>query len=116
MDKYFVIKRHNRENDFRASGSKLFDTHFQADELLLDKAEYLKNKFSGSPYLSMDFIFDDRDNDCKLVEYQALHFGVSVIVKNTGYYARQGSWQFVPQVLPIETELALGLAKFLKKE
>jgi len=116
-DRYFVIKRHNRNNDFRASGSKLFDSNFDADENLLNTAKYIKSIIVGTPYLSMDFIFDERDNKYYLLEFQALHFGVSAILKNDGYYANNnGNWKKNVCKTTFEEQLAWGLFNYLKRQ
>ncbi len=113
-DRYYVIKRHNREGDFRASGAKKFDIDFEIDENLLYSAEQFKNAFPDTPYLSMGIIFDNRDKTYKLLEFQALHFGINVIVKNDGYFIKKnGCWVKVYKRNAFEDELAYGLAKFL---
>ncbi len=113
-DKYYVIKRHNRKGDFRASGAKNFYINFEIDDKLLSSAEQFKNAFPDTPYLSMDIIFDNRDNQYKLLEFQALHFGINVIVKNNGYFIKKnGLWGKVYERCAFEDELAYGLAKFL---
>lgn len=113
-DRFYVIKRHNRDNDFRASGAKKFDINFERDEKLLDAAYAFKNAFPDTPYLSMDIIYDARDETYKLLEFQALHFGINVLVKNDGYFLKSNSaWEKVFKKHTIEEELAYGLAKYL---
>ncbi len=109
------MKRHTNKNDFRASGTKKFDFNFDVDLNLLNTAYEIKKKFDDSPFLSMDFVFDNRDSRYKLVEFQALHFGTSVLVKNHCYFIKKGeNWEKVEQVETVEYELALGLSKYLK--
>ncbi len=113
-DKYYIIKRHTRAGDFRASGAKKFDINFEIDNKLLSSAEQFKNAFPDTPYLSMDIIYDNRDNSYKLLEFQALHFGINVIVKNDGYFIKKnGKWEKVYKQNAFEDELAYGLAKYL---
>lgn len=115
-DRYFVMKRHNRKGDFRASGSKKFDFDFHPEDSLLNKASDVKSKFSDSPFLSMDFIFDKRDAKYKLIEFQALHFGVSSISKNNGFFTKNGNtWQKTMCRDSVEKQFAYGLSKFLKE-
>ena len=88
-DKYFVIRRMNRDNDFRASGAKKFVMNFDANPAMLDYAREIHEK-AGSPYLSMDICESDSGFD--LLEFQAIHFGINVIVKNKGYYPYPLRW------------------------
>lgn len=114
-DKYYVTKRHNRDGDFRASGAKKFDINFDIDENLLSAAESFKKAFPDTPYLSMDIIYDERDNKYKLLEFQALHFGINVLVKNSGYFIKENDfWKKVLAKNTIEEELAYGLNCFLQ--
>ena len=77
------------ENNFRASGAKKFDINFDPEEKLLDAASSFKEAFPETPYLSMDIIFDARDATYKLLEFQAMHFGLNVLVKNDGYFTKK---------------------------
>ena len=102
------------ENNFRASGAKKFDINFDPDEKLLDAASSFKEAFPETPYLSMDIIFDERDATYKLLEFQAMHFGLNVLVKNDGYFTKKSSsWEKEFAKHTIEEEFAYGLAKFL---
>ncbi len=114
-DKYFVMKRHNRKNDFRASGAKKFDINFVPEETLLNKAKYYYEKFD-SPFLSIDLLFDERDDDYKLVEYQALHFGITSIIGNDKYFYYEDIWKDKPANNQFEYELAYGLDKYIREK
>lgn len=83
FDQLWVTRRWNRDNDFRASGAKKFDCNFTAEPALLDFAMDIFQKFD-TPSLSIDVAFDGENYH--LIEFQAQHFGVNVIVKNKGYY------------------------------
>lgn len=112
FDRFYVMKRHNRRNDFRASGSKRFDFSFEPDPGLLDFAHSVRSAFD-TPFLSMDIC--PHRGSYSLLEFQALHFGTSVISKNTGYHERvEGRWRFVPAKPVIEETLAEGLARYIK--
>lgn len=113
-DKYFVMKRHNRKNDFRASGAKMFDTNFEPDTQLLTEAYNIMQKID-TPYLSMDFIFDKRNKTYKLIEFQALHFGITAILKNNHHYKYSNkNWEQIEEKLTFEEQLAYGLHHFIK--
>lgn len=110
-DKYYVTKRHTREGDFRASGAKRFDFTFDADPRLLDYAKGVYEKFD-TPFLSMDIC--PHGEHYELLEYQALHFGINVLVKSTGYYLQSGrAWVFAESPPDIELGIADGIAKYI---
>jgi len=113
FDKYFVMKRHNRDNDFRASGAKKFDCEIEYDEKLLNKAKEIF-KLMDSPYLSMDFIYNENISEYSLIKFQALHFGISAITKGNGYYQYKGQWEFKEYKTKFEYELAYGLVKYIE--
>jgi glutathione synthase/RimK-type ligase-like ATP-grasp enzyme len=113
FDRLYVMKRRNRRNDFRASGSKRFDFNFEPDHGLLNFAHSVSSAVDA-PFLSMDIC--PHRGSFALLEYQALHFGTSVISKNTGYHALEaGRWRFVPEKPAIEEILAEGLARYILK-
>lgn len=112
-DKFFVMKRYTNENDFRASGTKKFEFEFDLDTNLLDTAYSIKDKFHDSPFLSMDFVYDSRDKTYKLIEFQALHFGVSAVLKNKFYFKKAATWEKHNKTGSVEYELAEALSKYL---
>ncbi len=113
-DHYYVLKRQVRKNDFRASGSKMFDLSSDVDEKLLDYAHGIFHKMNN-PHLSLDI--GQIGERFVLFEFQAMHFGVRALLKNRGHYGNiDGKWQFSPSQLSIEEEIALGLVKFLKND
>ncbi len=111
-DRFYVTRRHNRDNDFRASGAKKFDFDFTPSAGLLNFAKEIYGKFD-SPYLSIDIC--EADGKFYLIEYQALHFGINVFVKNKGFYSEcEGDWTFEAHRGSIEESIAYGLADFIK--
>ena len=112
-DKYFVVRRMTRENDFRASGAKKFRVNFDVNPAMLDYARKIYEKV-GSPYLSMDICESDSGFD--LLEFQAIHFGINVIVKNKGHYQQvNGNWELVPEKASFEELLAYGFAGYIRE-
>ncbi len=110
----WVTRRWNRDNDFRASGAKKFDCDFQAPSELLDFAIAIFNKFK-TPSLSIDIAFDGKDYH--LIEFQAQHFGINVIVKNKGYYQKiDDKWLFKEVKPNFELEMAHCVAKYLDNQ
>lgn len=107
----WVTRRWNRDNDFRASGAKKFDSDFTADPALLDFAMDIFKKFK-TPSLSIDVAYDGEKYH--LIEFQAQHFGVNVIVKNKGYYYFESNeWKFKAERPHIEGAIAKCLLAYL---
>lgn len=112
FDKYYVTMRRNRDDDFRASGAKKFNFNFEVDPRLLDYAKQLYEKFD-TPFLSIDLGFY-KDN-IYLFEFQALHYGVNVLIKSSGYYAHQDNqWKFIQSESQIEKEHAEALVRYIR--
>ncbi|HDQ45098.1 MAG TPA: hypothetical protein ENN17_06340 [bacterium] len=110
-DRYFVMRRRNRKNDFRASGAKRFEFDFDPDPALLDFARSVYRR-CDTPFLSMDLCESDRH--FHLLEFQALHFGMSVVSKNRGYWTGSaGSWAFVEARFGLEETMVYGLCRYL---
>ena len=100
-----------RKNDFRASGAKKFIADFPLDKRMLDYTKELYHKLN-TPFLSIDLC--EKDGQFYLVEFQALHFGVNVLVKTNGYYDSEKNWEFVKQAPHLEKALAEGLVYYLE--
>jgi len=113
-DKYYVMKRHTKAGDFRASGTKRFDFDFELDPSLLDYAKQIFEKLD-TPMVSLDIGFNGEDYS--LFEFQALHFGVSAIVKSKGYYYSldNNEWSFTQTKSDLETEVAHSVIKYIQE-
>ena len=110
-DKYYPMKRHTKDGDFRASGTKLFDFDFDIDGKLLDYASEIKSKMD-CPFLSMDICF--HNGKYHLFEFQALHFGVSAFMKAKYYFVNDGiSWTKMNSIPDIENAIADGLTEYI---
>ena len=110
----YITKRHNKDNDFRASGAKKFDFNFEVPTSILDYALSVFDVFK-SPFLSID-IAAQGDNYF-LIEYQALHFGVNVYSKNKYYYSKVDSeWSKFEINQNIEEVIAKQLVDYIKTE
>ena len=110
-DKYYIMKRHTKEGDFRASGTKLFDFNIKENQELLT---YAKNIFDRikAPMLSMDIAFNG--DQYYLIEFQASHFGVSALIKSKGYYSLiNNKWELISATSNLETEIAESIIKFI---
>lgn len=113
-DKYYVMKRYTKKNDFRASGTKIQEFDIEFDHRLLDYAREVYHKFD-TPFLSLDIGF--HNGKFFLFEFQALHFGINVLVKSVGSYTLDDEkWNFnrnrkQPE---LESEIASALVKYVK--
>lgn len=111
-DKYYVMKRHMKQGDFRASGTKLFDFDFDPSVGLLDYARQVFGRMDAA-MASLDIGFDGQEY-C-LFEFQALHFGVSALVRSDRYYSFDGSqWKCTQGQSDLETEVAESVVKYVR--
>lgn len=90
-DLFFVLKRNVRKNDFRASGSGLFEKITEVPTQVLDLA-HMYRKELDTPYLSIDIAFDGSKAFC--IEFQCCHFGpVTYLDANTVFQNLNSIWQ-----------------------
>lgn len=116
FDRYYPIMRHTRENDFRASGARKFNTDFTVDFGLLDYAREIHHTIK-TPFLSLDIVHDGERYH--LLEFQALHFGISSFYLSKGYYSYpKNGWQFVEENerKSIERQMARSLSQYIRAE
>lgn len=112
-NKYYILERKVRKDDFRASGSGIFRFTSEIPEGILDFA----NDFYESlnlPFVAMDIAFDG--NVFYLIEFQALYFG-TVTLQNSPFYfeKRNTTWCIVNKESILETEFALSVVNYLRK-
>jgi len=112
FDKYFAMKRLTHSRDFRASGTKIFEFNRDFPMKLFDYARSVYQKFDA-PFLSLDIC--EHKDDYFLFEFQALHFGISAVLRSTGYHQFiNDKWQFIEEKSQgIETELATALVNYI---
>lgn len=110
-DKFYVLKRNIKDNDFRASGSGLFEFDKPSDELLNYAKEIFKKL--NTPYASLDIAVSG--SGCKLIEFQALNFGPYTLINSPGFYQQQNdTWSFVEGKSLLEDEFSSSLGAFIK--
>jgi len=115
-DKYFVLTRHVRINDFRASGSGkdyLAGSKAIIPDGLLD---FAKNVFESLkvPNLSIDVVYNG--NDFYLLEFQALYFGTATYSLSDVYFKKDiEKWKQIPNVNPIEEIYVESIIQHIKK-
>jgi hypothetical protein len=112
-DKYYLLRRNNRKNDFRASGSGLFEWIENPPEYLLDYAESVFKSFH-CPFISLDVARGD--NEFYLFEFQFLRFGQLTLEKSSYYFQKQADkWVLVHETPILEREVALSVAEYIEK-
>ena len=109
--KLYALRRAVRKNDFRASGSGMFE-FANAPASLLDYAINITSKLD-TPFLSLDII--EQDGSCNLLEFQATHFGPYTLINAPHHYElKGGSWQTVEGKSVLEVEYARSLAEHIR--
>jgi glutathione synthase/RimK-type ligase-like ATP-grasp enzyme len=98
------VYRLNRPNDFRASGSGRLEFKSVPEPVL----EFARGAMRalGLPWGSFDIAFDG--SKCLLLEYQAVHFGLTALDKGRSYHVRgpDGTWDERPGRIRAEAEMA----------
>jgi len=111
-DRFYMMKRGMRPNDFRGSGTKMHDFNYQVDPQLFNFAAEIHRR-CDTPFLSLDIGF--KDGRYYLFEFQALHFGLGVYAKQQGYFSRRKG-EYVHTICPpdLERDIMGGLIKYLR--
>ncbi|MDX9942345.1 MAG: hypothetical protein RBS53_08990 [Bacteroidales bacterium] len=112
-DRYYVMKRSVKKGDFRASGTKKFSFSKTPDPALLEYARSVYRMFD-TPFLSLDILFNG--TQYFVGEFQALHFGMSVVARSDGYFKAlpNENWTFVEDKPHLENLVANTLVEYLK--
>lgn len=112
--KYFVLTRHVKKGDFRASGSHnnyMAGSSAILPDGLLDFAEKVYSGL-GVPHLSIDVVYDELS--FHLIEFQALYFGTSTINMSDVYFEKEGAnWKSIKLTESVECLYVYGIVKYL---
>lgn len=112
-DRYFVLQRSVRKNDFRASGSGNFK-FIDPPKEVLDYAKEI-NSALASPYLSLDIAQSEKG--CHLIEFQATNFGPYTLLNAPNYYVfYSGKWDQEKNCKDLESNYAYALNYYLKNK
>lgn len=87
-NKYYILERKTRKNDFRASGSGLLSYPDNIPDGLLDFSMSIYNRLN-IPFLSLDIGYDG--NEFHLIEFQAVYFGTHTLETSPFYYQQDGN-------------------------
>lgn len=113
-DKYYILRRKNRPNDFRASGSGLFSFDDNVDIRLLEAAKEIR-KYFDVPMISLDLAISN--NKVILWEFQFLYFGTSTLEKSPYYYKeKNGNWEQKFEKSVLENIYAYSIASYIESQ
>lgn len=112
-EKYYVVFRQNRDNDFRASGSGKLFFEIQLPEGLLDYAKSVYTQFN-TPFMSLDIGY--MDGKFYLFEYQCLCLGQHTLEKSKFYYKNTKSsvWEKIEESPDLEREISSTVIQYIK--
>lgn len=111
---YYVLKRENRKNDFRASGSGLFSYPRILPDGLLNYSKKIIEHFDV-PYISLDIVHDG--SAFFLIEFQFLMFGTYTLEKSTFYFQQiADEWVKVCGVSEIEKEFVRSVCDYIRRK
>lgn len=109
-NRYFVLRRSIRKNDFRASGSGNFE-FVDPPQQVLDYAKKIA-KILDNPYLSLDIA--QSDQGCHLIEFQATNFGPYTLLNAPyRYLDKDGKWLKEQNCKDLEANYAYALNYYL---
>lgn len=113
-EKYYILRRINRENDFRASGSGKFEWPTSLPEGMLNYARHIYNHFDV-PYISLDIAFDG--HEYYVLELQFIMFGTLTLEKSPHYFIHTGKlWDIVYGKSEIEKEFVNSICEYIGKK
>lgn len=112
-DKYFVLQRGLKPNDFKASGSGLFEFTKTLPEGFL---EYAKNCFESfdSPFMGLDIA--EKDGQFYLIEFQFVHFGNYTLEKSPFHFEfiENNNWKVVNGEVELEQLFVTTINDYIK--
>ncbi|MBO1532081.1 hypothetical protein J3492_12860 [Psychrobacter sp. F1192] len=109
-NRYYGLKRSIKKNDFRASGSGLFEFVKPPNEVL----EFARSIFDelGNPYASLDIA--QSDDGCHLLEFQGTNFGpIALLNSSTRCVYSDNGWIEEVNDKDLEGDFAHALNMFL---
>lgn len=115
-ERLFILTRHTRKNDFRASGSHvnyLAGSKSLMPEGILDFAVLVRDSLD-TPHVSLDIVYDGKK--FHVVEFQAIYFGTSTCNMSDVYFKKDnGEWKMHKNDLSIEQLYADSVCWYLEK-
>jgi hypothetical protein len=112
-NKFYVLERKVKKNDFRASGSGLIGYTKKLPDGLLDYAKQFF-EYQDLPFFAMDVAFNG--SGFTLIEFQALYFGSHTLDTAPYYFVKQDeNWKCIEGESILEKEVATSVVAYLKK-
>ena len=112
-DRYYILYRGVRKNDFRASGSGNFYFNKDVPSGILDYAKNIFRKFNV-PNLSIDVGYND--DKFYLMEFQMIYFGTTTIEKSPFYFTKENSkWILHDDKSELETTYVYSIVKYIER-
>jgi len=112
-EKYYILYRGVRDNDFRASGSHKFIFKEDIPDGILDFAKLIFD-ILNVPNLSIDVAFDG--NKFHLLEFQAIYYGTTTIVKSPFYFNQiNNKWEIIKETSILEKIYVESIVNFINK-
>lgn len=112
-NKCFVLFRGNRSNDFRASGSGMFQFKKDIPLGILDYAFSVKEYFDV-PHVSLDIGYDGEQYH--LLEFQFLHFGTTTIEKAPFYFVKMTKeWEIIETKQDLEVVYTESIIEYIQR-
>ena len=113
-DVCFVLKRFIKKDDFRASGSGIFDYKAIPSDKVLNFALEIRKKLN-IPFASFDIV--ESNNQCFLIEYQSIHFGLLTASNAEVYYKYENNnWNTYKKDLEVDYFFANSIVDYIKTE
>ena len=113
-NKYYVLQRENRKNDFRASGGGKFSYSRDISNKLLDFSEKIFSALKV-PNVSIDIGFSN--GQYYLIEFQALFFGTYTLEYSEFYYKKMDSqWNLIDEVSILEKVYAESISLYIQDQ
>lgn len=113
-EKYFVLFRENRENDFRASGSGRLSFPKEVPLGVLDFAHQTFFAFDV-PYASLDIGFDGKN--CYLFEFQFVMFGQYAVERSGWFFTKnKNGWARRDEKTSAENELVSAVHQDIQRK
>lgn len=113
-NKFYSLNRKVRKNDFRASGSGQFNFLAEPPKRLLDFAKKIYSQLD-TPFISLDIAINDED--CYLIEYQALHFGPITLLHSEFYFTYVDEhWEKVEEQSDFTSVYAQSLIEYINNQ
>lgn len=113
-DMIFVLKRQNRKNDFRASGSGIYDYFEKVPKNILDFAWNTRKKLDV-PHLSLDIA--ESNNQLIIFEFQAIYFGTKTIENSPFHFVKeQKQWHLKQTEVELEEVYVNSTMSFIKNK